>query len=42
MEQGSSPNHVYIGDWEEDKFLLEYPNTSGSWNICHLGPDKVQ
>ena len=42
MKQESSPNYICIYDWEEDKFLLEYPNTFGSWEICHLGADEVQ
>ena len=40
MEQESS-TFVRIFNWEEDKFLLIYPQKVENWEICHSGYDEV-
>ena len=40
MEKESSTS-IYIFNWEEDKFLLRYPEKVENWEICHTGYDEV-
>ena len=43
MKQDGSPEFIDISDCNKDEIHLSYPNElCGSWNICHLGHDKVR